>query len=49
LSTDEEIYGDYYEKLKPFISQEYTIIYDDHARSSKFLKGYFFDRKGKSK
>lgn len=42
LSTDEEIYGDYYQKLKPFISRSYTIIYDDHSRGSKAIPGYQF-------
>ena len=42
LSTDEEIYGDYYQKLKPFISRSYTITYDDHSRGSKAIPGYQF-------
>lgn len=40
LSTDEEIYGNYYENLKPYIAQEYNIIYDEKINSSYFAKGY---------
>ena len=43
LSTDEEIYGDYYEKIKPFVSRSYTIVYDDKTRSSKAVPGYQFN------
>lgn len=41
LSTDEEIYGEYYKKLKPYIAQEYNIHYDEEKRSSFFKPGYF--------
>ncbi|MFP2203700.1 DNA sulfur modification protein DndD [Enterobacter ludwigii] len=41
LSTDEEIYGEYYKKLKPYIAQEYNIHYDEEKRSSFFKSGYF--------
>jgi len=41
LSTDEEIIGDYYEQLKPTISSEYHISYDEQAKTSSFTKGYF--------
>lgn len=40
LSTDEEIYGQYYNELKPFIAQEYHISYDEVNKSSYFSKGY---------
>ena len=43
LSTDEEIYGDYYEKIKPFVSRSYTIVYDDKSRRSKAVEGYQFN------
>ena len=49
LSTDEEIYGDYYEKLKPFISRSYTVVYDDKTRSSKANPGYQFSAKSEVK
>lgn len=41
LSTDEEIVGEYYQQLKPAISSEYHISYDESAKSSSFTKGYF--------
>lgn len=40
LSTDEEIYGQYYNNLKPFLAHEYHIIYDEELNSSYFLDGY---------
>ncbi|HDU3862616.1 TPA: DNA sulfur modification protein DndD [Klebsiella quasipneumoniae subsp. quasipneumoniae] len=40
LSTDEEIYGHYYKKLKPYIAKEYTIEYDDVRHTSYFKEGY---------
>lgn len=49
LSTDEEIYGDYYEKIKPFVSRSYTIVYDDKARSSKAVPGYMFSTRSEVK
>ncbi|MBE0471001.1 MAG: DNA sulfur modification protein DndD [Methyloprofundus sp.] len=41
LSTDEEIVGDYYEQLKPKISREYYLRYNEKAKSSTFIQGYF--------
>ena len=41
LSTDEEIVGEYYQQLKPSISSEYHISYDEQAKTSNFTKGYF--------
>ena len=49
LSTDEEIYGEYYEKLKPFVSRSYTIVYDDRTRGSKAVEGYRFPAKNEVK
>jgi len=40
LSTDEEIYGKYYKKLKPYIAQEYNIAYDEKNKSSYINNGY---------
>ena len=42
LSTDEEISGEYYKKLDPFISLSYTIKYEDDNRTSIVQKGYSF-------
>jgi DNA sulfur modification protein DndD len=41
LSTDEEIVGEYYKSLHPFISKEYIIEYDETAQSSIITSGYF--------
>lgn len=41
LSTDEEISGQYYKKLKPAIAMEYHIRYDDALRTSAIEPGYF--------
>ena len=41
LSTDEEIMGDYYSKLKPAISREYHISYNEQATTSTISEGYF--------
>ena len=41
LSTDSEIVGEYYKELKPFVSDEYTLIYNDKTKSSSIQKGYF--------
>lgn len=41
LSTDEEINGQYYKKLKPSIAKEYHIRYDDALRTSAIESGYF--------
>lgn len=41
FSTDEEVNGKHYETLKPFISEEYKINYDEINKTSSFEKGYF--------
>lgn len=41
LSTDEEIVGDYYQQLKPYIAREFHISYNEPAKSSGFNEGYF--------
>lgn len=41
FSTDEEVNGKHYETLKPFISEEYKINYDEFNKTSSFEKGYF--------
>jgi DNA sulfur modification protein DndD len=41
FSTDEEVNGRHYENLKPFISEEYKISYDEINKTSSFEKGYF--------
>jgi len=41
FSTDEEVNGKHYGTLKPFISEEYKISYDEINKTSSFEKGYF--------
>ncbi|TMP86777.1 DNA sulfur modification protein DndD [Pseudoalteromonas ruthenica] len=41
LSTDEEIMGNYYSKLKPAISREYHISHNEQANTSTISEGYF--------
>ena len=41
LSTDEEIMGDYYNKLKPSVHREYHISYNEQAATSTISEGYF--------
>lgn len=45
LSTDSEIDSHYYEKLKPYISKSYTIIFDSSKGKTIIDEGYFFDNK----
>lgn len=44
LSTDEEINGRYYTRLKPKIAREYVIQYDSKIQSSRIEPGYFLQR-----
>lgn len=41
LSTDEEIAGKYYQKLKHSIAKEYHISYEESAKTSTIIEGYF--------
>jgi DNA sulfur modification protein DndD len=41
LSTDEEIAGEYYAKLKPVVNREYHISFDERANTSTITVGYF--------
>ncbi|WP_284450841.1 DNA sulfur modification protein DndD [Methylophaga thalassica] len=41
LSTDEEIIGDYYKQLKPYISREFHIFYNEQSKTSILNEGYF--------
>jgi DNA sulfur modification protein DndD len=41
FSTDEEVNDKYYKTLKPYISAEYKINYDEKTQSSSFEEGYF--------
>ncbi|MGR6832005.1 DNA sulfur modification protein DndD [Aliivibrio wodanis] len=43
LSTDEEITGQYYKKLKPYISKEYHISYNESLKTSTIQPGYFVE------
>jgi DNA sulfur modification protein DndD len=41
LSTDEEIRGEYLDALRPAIGHSYLLQYDEAARSSTVVQGYF--------
>ena len=41
LSTDSEIDLKYYEMMKDYIGDEFTLSYDDETRSTSIIKGYF--------
>ena len=41
LSTDEEIVGDYLDRLKPWIGRSYHLNYDDKAGKTRIVSGYF--------
>lgn len=41
LSTDEEIVGDYLDRLEPFIGHRYLLAYDDDKDATEIVKGYF--------
>ena len=40
LSTDEEIAGEYYERLSPWIGRTYHLSYDDKAGETRIRSGY---------
>ena len=44
LSTDEEIYGNLYQLLSPFVGKEYTLHYDENLKQSRIETGYFGGR-----
>lgn len=44
LSTDEEITGNYYKKLKPAIEKEYHIEFQEQQKTSTINIGYFGER-----
>lgn len=41
LSTDSEIYGDYYSLLKPAVCSEYVLAHDDKKGATEITQGYF--------
>ena len=41
LSTDEEISGDYLDRLKPWIGRSYYLHYDDNSGTTRIVPGYF--------
>lgn len=45
LSTDEEIAGDYYERLRPWVGHTYQLIYDDETGATHIAPGYLPSRK----
>ena len=41
LSTDEEIMGDYLDKIRPWVGRSYTLEYDDINQRTRIVSGYF--------
>ena len=41
LSTDSEINSDYYSIINKYVSNEFTLRYDEYAKSSTIEQGYF--------
>ena len=41
LSTDSEINTEYYKIIKPFVSNEFTLVYDENEKRSYVKNGYF--------
>ena len=41
LSTDSEVYGRYYDLIKPYVDHEITLAYDEEKRKSYVIAGYF--------
>lgn len=41
LSTDSEIDTNYYQIIKPFVSNEFTLVYDETEKCSHIEQGYF--------
>lgn len=41
LSTDEEIVGQYYESLKPFITRSYLLAHNEQTGQTQIEEGYF--------
>ena len=46
LSTDEEITGEYLERLRPWIGRTYRLAYDDQIGRTQVVPGYFDAREG---
>lgn len=41
LSTDSEVYGNYYDLICPYVEKEFTLVYDDETKQTVVHKGYF--------
>lgn len=45
LSTDEEVTGEYYEIMKPYIAREYLLTNDEVTNKTTVYQGYFEEQK----
>lgn len=45
LSTDSEIFGEYYDAIKPNVSDEFTLVFSDRDRCTSIKHGYFSEAK----
>ncbi len=43
LSTDSEVYGNYYDLIRAYVEKEYTLVYNDVTKQTTVHKGYFGD------
>lgn len=41
LSTDQEIFGGYFDRLSPFIGRTYQLVHDERRRETVICEGYF--------
>lgn len=41
LSTDEEVYGQYLDQLRPHVGKYYTLVYDENNKCTSVVPGYF--------
>lgn len=41
LSTDSEVYGKYYDMIRPYVEKEFTLVYIDETKQTIVKKGYF--------
>ena len=44
FSTDEEIIGDYLDRLGPWIGRCYLLAYDDELGATRIVRGYFDEK-----
>ena len=43
LSTDSEIYGNYYQAIKDNVGDEFTLVYDEEKKCTTIQPGYIWE------